>query len=130
MAKQSALEKNAIEQRQEELVRSDYNFNDEYSVLHPDALSTGDPQGKGSGHGGHTHYIPDENKPKTLIDYSNLDTTDSNIGGEYDINGRNGIGGREFLKNISLYNEENQYGPNSVDTTQNIIDGQIIINYR
>ena len=61
------------------------------------------------------------------MNYSNFDTRSANIGGSYDINGRNGVGGRTFLKNISLYNEENQYGPNLIDTTANVQDGQIII---
>ena len=62
-----------------------------------------------------------------MMDYSNFDTESSNIGGSYDINGRNGVGGRNFLKTISIYNEENQYGPNLIDTTANEQDGQIII---
>lgn len=125
--KQTCLESKGIEKRQETLVRNDYNRNDQYSEVHPDALSNGDPLGKGSGFGGHTHSIPDCNKPQTLIDYSNLDTHSSNLGGSYDINGRNGNGGREYLKTISKYNSENQYGINSVDTTKNVEDGQIVI---
>ena len=64
---------------------------------------------------------------KSMMDYSNFDTKADNIGGSYDINGRNGVGGRTFLKNISIYNEENEYGVNSVDTTANVEDGQIIV---
>ena len=127
MGKQTCLEKNAISKRQEELVRNDYTRFDEYSETHPDALSNGDPQGKGSGYGGHTHSVPNCDLPKGMIDYSSIDTRSENIGGSYDINGRNGIGGRNFLKAISLYNEENEYGINSVDTTLNIEDGQIVI---
>lgn len=127
MGKQTCLEKNGIERRQEELVRNDYNRTDDYNDRHPDALSTGDPQGKGSGNGGHTHSIPNCDLPKGMYNYSSIDTVSENIGGSYDINGRNGIGGRTFLKNISLYNENNQYGINSVDTTLNIEDGQIVI---
>ena len=127
MAKQTCLEKTGIEKRHEQIVRNDYNIQDEYSALHKDALSDGDPLGKGSGHGGHTHSIPDCNKTSNLMDYSNFDTSAQNVGGSYDINGRNGIGGRNFLKTISLYNEENQYGTNLVDSTANVQDGQIII---
>lgn len=127
MAKQTCLEKVGIEKRHDTIIRNDYNIEDQYSQIHKDALSDGDPLGKGSGHGGHTHYVPDCNKPSTLMDYSNFDTEAKNIGGSYDINGRNGVGGRNFLKNISVYNEENQYGPNLVDTTANVQDGQIII---
>lgn len=127
MAKQTCLEKVGIEKRHDTIVKNDYNIEDQYSQLHKDALSDGDPLGKGSGHGGHTHYVPDCNKPSSMMDYSNFDTESSNIGGSYDINGRNGVGGRNFLKTISIYNEENQYGANLIDTTANEQDGQIII---
>lgn len=127
MGKQTCLEKNAIEKRQEELVRNDYSKVDEYNSNHPDALSNGDPMGKGSGNGGHLHSVPNCNLPKTMYDYSSIDTRSPNIGGQYDIEGRNGIGGRIFVQNINLYNEENEYGINSVDTTLNIQDGQIVI---
>ena len=127
MAKQTCLEKVGIEKRHDTIVKNDYNIEDQYSQLHKDELSDGDPLGKGSGHGGHTHYVPDCNKPSSMMDYSNFDTESSNIGGSYDINGRNGVGGRNFLKTISIYNEENQYGPNLIDTTANEQDGQIII---
>ena len=135
---QTALEKIGIDVRQGEQVRpgenvgnildNDYNKNDEYSVTHKDALSDGDPQGKGTGHGGHTHSIPDHSKPSTMYDYSNIDTEKG--GGQYDIEGRNGIGGRTFLKNISLYNENYQYGPGIIDTRANQADGQIVIGYK
>lgn len=126
---QSCLEKKGIEKRGELLVRNDYTRHEEYNETHPDALSTGDPLGKGSGNGGHTHSIPDCNRPSGMIDYSNFDTHSEKIGGSYDINGRNGNGGRDFLKAISKYNSEHQYGVNSVDTTLNVQDGQIVIRY-
>ena len=127
MAKQTCLEKIGIEKRHDTIVRNDYNIEEQYSQLHKDALSDGDPLGKGSGHGGHTHSVPDCNKPSSMMDYSNFDTESSNIGGSYDINGRKGVGGRNFLKTISIHNEENQYGPSLIDTTANVQDGQIII---
>ena len=119
---QTCLEKKGIEARNEALVRNDYTRIDEYSALHPDALATGDPLGKGTGHGGHTHSVPDCTKP-TSIDYSNVDI--ENGGGLYDIEGRNGVGGRIFLKNISVYNETMEYGPTLIDTSLNVADGQI-----
>ena len=121
---QTCLEVKGISARNESLVRNDYTRVDEYSAIHSDALSNGDPQGKGSGHGGHTHSVPDCTRPST-IDYSNFDT--ENGGGLYDIAGRNGVGGRTFLKNISVYNENYEYGANLVDTTLNVQDGQIVI---
>ena len=127
MAKQTCLEKKGIEKRQETIVRNDYNKEDVYSETHKDALSDGDPLGKGSGNGGHTHSVPDCTLPQGMMNYSNFDTHSQQIGGSYDINGRNGVGGRNFLKAISVYNEENQYGTNLIDTTANVQDGQIII---
>ena len=119
---QTCLEKKGIEARGEALVRNDYSRVDEYSELHSDALSNGDPQGKGTGIGGHTHSTPDCTRPSS-INYANFDT--SNGGGLYDIEGRNGVGGRNFLMNISVYNAQHEYGPNSVDTSANIADGQV-----
>jgi hypothetical protein len=121
---QTCLEVKGIEARNESLIRNDYTRMDEYSALHSDALSNGDPLGKGTGHGGHTHSVPDCTRPSS-IDYSNFDT--ENAGGLYDIEGRNGVGGRNFLKTISVYNEEYEYGANLVNTSANVADGQIVI---
>jgi hypothetical protein len=121
---QTCLEVKGIEARNEALVRNDYNRVDEYSATHKDALSDGDPQGKGTGHGGHIHTVPDCTKP-SAIDYSAFDTERG--GGLYDIEGYNGVGGRIFLKNISVYNENYEYGANLVDTSANVADGQVRI---
>lgn len=121
-AKQTRLELQGMTSRPEALVRNDYESNNEYNDLHTDALGNGDPQGKGTRHGGHRHSTPDANKPKA-IDYSDIDTL--NGGGLYDIEGRNGQGGRTFLQNISLYNAEYEYGPNLVDTSANRGQGQV-----
>lgn len=118
---QTYLEQKGIESRNNLLVRNDYDTSVEYSTLHPDALSTGDPLGKGTGIGGHTHTTPDFSKPSTQMNYSNFDTTKG--GGVYDVEGRNGVGGRNFLMNISKYNAENEYGAHLIDTSAN--NGQI-----
>ena len=123
---QTCLEKRGIPARASALTRNDYNVNDPYSERHPDALSTGDPQGKGTGSGGHTHSVPNCNLPISLMDYSNFDTS-NNAGGLYDIEGRNEIGGRNRLVAINIYNEENEYGANLVDSSLNIADGQVVI---
>ena len=122
---QTCLEKRGMEERHEEITRSDYNINNPYSETHSDAISNGDAQGKGTGHGGHTHYLPDCTKPVGRIDYSNFDTV--NGGGMYDIDGRNGISGRKRAMAISLYNQENSYGATTVDTTANVNDGQYFV---
>ena len=127
MAQQTNLEKKGFEKRQELEVRNDYTRNDQYSSSHKDALSDGvSPLGKGTGHGGHTHVIPSDDKSNiTGYDYSQFDT--QNGGGVYDIKGRNGIGGRTFLAAISKYNESHEYSRNNIDTTLNIEDGQYIM---
>lgn len=119
---QSCLEKRGIEERNTEIVRSDYNSNDPYSQTHMDALSDGDAQGKGTNHGGHTHWLPDCNLNTNTINYSNFDT--ENGGGLYDIKGRNDIGGREKALASSMYNKEVPYSASLVDTTLNLAEGQ------
>ena len=123
---QSCLEKNGIEERAVEMVRSDYNAENPYSDAHKDALSDGDPLGKGTGYsGGVKDTLPNYNGTRGMIDYSNFDT--ENGGGSYDIDGRNGIGGRIRSLARSMYNKENMYGSNLVNTEQNIIDGQYYV---
>ena len=119
---QTCLEKRGMEERHQEITRSDYNIENQYGPTHKDAISDGDPQGKGTGHGGHTHFLPDCTKPTTTINYSNFDS--ENGGGYYDIEGRNGISGRKRALATSLYNKEIQYGPTLVDTSANVADGQ------
>lgn len=121
----TCLEKRGMEERHIEIARSDYNINDQYGPTHKDALSDGDPQGKGTGHGGHTAWLPDCTLPTTYINYSNFDT--ENGGGEYDINGRNDIGGRIKALASSMYNKEMPYGPTLVDTQASVNDGQVVI---
>jgi hypothetical protein len=119
---QTNLEKKSIEARNTALVNNDYTSKDGYSTLHSDAISNGDPLGKGTLIGGHGHSIPNQDIP-SVIKYENFDTSQG--GGLYDIEGRNGIGGRNFLMNISKYNAtyEYGYGVNSIDTSAN--EGQI-----
>lgn len=127
--KQSYLEKQGIEARREQIVRSDYNKADAYSEEHEDALSNPNDKnkalGKGTGNGGHQHYRPNHDLPPTLINYSNMDTTAG--GGAYDIHGRNDVGGRNRLISYNLYNNDNAYGPDSVDSSMNIEDGQYVM---
>ena len=118
---QSCLEKRGIEERNAEIVRSDYNIEDQYSATHKDALSNGDAQGKGTNHGGHTHSLPDCTKGP-MIDYSNFDTTHG--GGAYDIDGRNDIGGRNKNVAFNLYNATRPYGANLINTELNLKQGQ------
>ena len=122
---QTCLEARGIAERHEEIVRSDYNIENQYGATHKDAVSDGDNKGKGTLHGGHSHYLPDCTKPTNAIIYSNFDT--ENGGDCYDIKGRNGIGGRERALASSMYNKEAMYGANLVDTTLNQQDGQYFV---
>lgn len=124
MAKQSRLESEAIDKRHELEVISDYQKNtNEYSEQHEDALSNGDPQGKGTGIS-MGYSIPGQTTNKG-INYANIATNSG--GGLYDIEGRNGIGGRKYLETINMYNSENSYGVDSVDTSKNAAEGQFIV---
>lgn len=122
---QSCLEARGVEERHVELIRNDYNRENEYSAIHPDAVSDGDIKGKGTMHGGHGASLPDCTKPNGQIDYRNFDTTQG--GGFYDINGRNDIGGRDRAMSSLLYTKDMPYGANLINTTQNQTDGQITI---
>lgn len=121
----TCLEKRGMEERHREIRLSDYNIDDQYNSTHKDALSDGDPQGKGTGHGGHTHWLPDCTLPTSYINYSNFDT--ENGGGEYDIHGRNDVGGREKALASSMYNKEMPYGLSLINTQASVNDGQVVI---
>lgn len=112
---QSKLEKTGIEERKNETLKSSYNVGDQYST-------TNTTNGKGTNHGGHTHWLPDTSKTSTTIDYSNFDT--ENGGNVYDIEGRNNIGGRKNAIASSLYNQEHQYGLHLIDSEENQRQGQ------
>lgn len=125
----TCLEQRGMEQRSVELARKTYNKENPYGANHPDALSDGDPNGKGTGSGGHTAFLPDCTKPKNYFNYSNFDT--KNGGGSYDINGREGHPGRFEQMNRSLYSEGegHEYGSKLVNTALNVAQGQVTINY-
>lgn len=116
---QTCIEKRSIEERNKEIVRSDYNKENQYNAAHKDALATGDAQGKGTGHGGHTHSLPNCDGQLNVISYSNFDTQiSSNAGNKSDNDARN----RALAR--SLYNNENVYSAKLVDTTENVREGQ------
>ena len=120
---QTCLEINAIEERQKEISRNDYNSEggNRYDASHRDAKSDGDPQGKGVG-GSHGFSLPDCSKPKNMIDYSNFSM--ENAGGQYDLEGREGRSGYNRSMVRSLYNKDYQYGANLVKTKENVAQGQ------
>jgi hypothetical protein len=127
MGKQTCLEKAGILERKDEIVRSDYNIEDQYSSTHKDAISDNDAQGKGHPTvKGHTHWLPScDGMPNNMIKYDNFATSpEDSIGGLYDIEGRAGIPGRKQQMARSMYTYEDQYGPTSVDTSANVSEGQ------
>lgn len=113
---QSKLEKVSLDERKNETLKSEYNIEDQYSAKHNDALTSGDKKGKGTGHGGHTHFLPDQSKASTTIDYSNFDT--ENGGNSYDVDGR-----KKAIAS-SLYNKDYQYGAHLINTEENQRNGQ------
>jgi hypothetical protein len=132
MAKQSNLEKIGFERRNEnELIRNDIQKNQPYGADHDKAMWHGEedeshPLGKGTGDGGHQHSVPMEYNEMSRNQIRPQFNTEEG-GGSYDIHGRQGVGGRQWLQSISIYNRENQYGLNSVNTEENIADGQYFV---
>ena len=124
---QSTLEKKGIERRKVEILRNDYEIDNQYSFEHDDALTHEDeahPMGKGTGEGGHGYTLPNPNLSPYIIDRSNFNTQDG--GGSYDKYGRNGVGGRYKLQGINIYGPNNEYGRESVEVDMNII-GQYLV---
>lgn len=124
---QTCLEKRGIEARSTQTNRSEYNVNNQYGPTHKNAKSDGDVKGKGVG-GSHGHWLPNCNADTHMIKYDNFSTNPAdNIGGEYDIEGRNGIGGRKAALASSLYNYLEPYSPNLIDTSKNQAEGQYVV---
>lgn len=91
MVETTCLEQRSDEARDNHLVRSDYNIEDQYSESHKDALADGDSRGKGTGSTGHGDSQPDCTKPVNVFDYSNFDTNiSSNAGNNADNKARTG----------------------------------------
>lgn len=133
MAKQSNLEKIGFERRNEhELLRNDIQKNQPYDTEHDTAIWHGEndethPLGKGTKHGGHQHSLPKEYNELTKNMPSNqLDIEHG--GGSYDIYGhpKKG-GGRKFLTTMNIYDKNNQYGIDAINTEENVKDGQFFI---
>lgn len=118
MAKQSRLEKEAFIKRPELEMMNTYQETNEYSSEHKNAISDGDVKGKGVGGAAHPYLLPNENESK----HTYKPTIVTNDGG-----GALDIAQRETLQNINIYSELNQYGPNSVDTSKNVADGQYVV---
>lgn len=122
---QSCLEFTSMDARHIQEARSDYQRNNQYSATHPDALASSG-NGKGTGHGGHTHWLPNCRGTIGMIDYRNFDT-DINSGAGNDCD--NAARTRTIQR--SLYNGSNKpYSALLVDTTANVREGQYVNVYR
>ncbi len=100
---QSCLEFTSMDARHIQEARSDYQRNNQYSATHPDALASSG-NGKGTGHGGHTHWLPNCHGTIGIINYSNFDTDiRSGAGNDCDNTARQKSLAR------SLYNNDNNF---------------------
>ena len=121
---QSCLEIISMDERHEEIVRSDYNIENQYSGLHKDALADGDEQGKGTGGGGTMHYLPDCTSfmGTSTFRYDDFDTAvSSKAGNNTDNEARN----TSMVR--SLYSAENPYSEVRIDTSANVREGQFTL---
>ena len=116
----SCLETYSMAERHIEEVRSDYQRTNQYSETHPDALATGDAQGKGTGHGGHSHWLPNCTSQIGVFNFSNFDTAIASGAGNDADNAA-----RQLTLTRSLYNDVNPYG--FIDTTANVLEGQFVL---
>lgn len=125
---QTNLEKLGISTRTTQLAHKDQIYakgtGNEYNESHPNALTPPTPdadgreRGKGTGKPMTYLTLPTTKNPTAGI-IATVDTT--NGGSSKDITQRDA----EILRN--LYSEANQYSELSVDTSANVLDGQIVI---
>lgn len=116
---QTCLEIVGIPTRHTQMARSYYTRELPYSGTHENALATGDRKGKGTGHGGHTHWLPNCKGQLGVFNYTNFDTAVASGAGN-DIDNKM----REESLARSMYNAENPYSAKLVDTTANVREGQ------
>lgn len=121
---QSCLEIISIQERHDEIIRNDYNREEQYNAQHPDALATGDTQGKGTGAGGNQHWLPDCTSfiGTSTFRFDDFDTApSSNAGNDTDNTARK----NSFVR--SLYTAENNYYERKLDTSANVREGQYVV---
>lgn len=108
MAEVTCLEKRSDEARNEQIIRSEYNYNDPYTNQNGDMVGIfkeGDKRTKGTNSPGHGDWLPDCNAPMNVYNYSNFDTSyESEAGNKADIEARNKV----MVK--SKYSAANPYG--------------------
>lgn len=108
-----------MDQRHIQEARSDYQANNPYNALHPDATAA---SGNGKGVGGsHSHWLPNCRGTIGVINYSNFITNISaGAGNDCD----NAARTRTLAR--SLYNGNNAYSALLVDTSKNVREGQFV----
>ena len=117
---ESCLEKTGIEARNEMMGRSDYQRDNAYSELHPDAKAS---SGNGKGVGGaNTHSLPNCDGPINQISYSNFNSV-GEAGNDCDQLQR-----KKSLSR-SLYQKNKEYSALSVNTQRNRREGQYVCSY-
>lgn len=119
----SCLEFVSMDERHRQEARSDYQRDNQYNALHPDALAS---SGNGKGVGGtHSHWLPNCRGTIGVINYSNFITSiESHAGNDCDNAARTQSLAR------SLYNDNNVYSLLSVDTSRNRREGQFVNVYK
>jgi len=117
------MEKRSIDARHEQIVRNEYNNENQYNASHPNALATGDAKGKGTGSQGHGFWLPDCEAQPNVFRYDNFDTDPSSGAGNNVDNER-----RNESMVRGLYNYEHPYDASAIDTSANVAEGQFVIN--
>lgn len=121
----TCLETRSIAERHEQMARQTYTKEDPYHVGHQDALATGDQNGKGTGSGGHTFYLPDctlgiNDFTKS---FNQLDThPNSGAGNCEDNQARN----KAFER--MMYTHLRPYSYMNLDSSRNLAEGQYSVN--
>lgn len=118
----TCLEKISMDERHEELLRNEYNPDNEYSASHQNALNINngdDNRGKGTGSSGHGYWLPDCTGQIGVINYSNFDTDIS-----FNAGNRSDNDARTQSLTRSLYNHTNEYSYSLIDTSANVAEGQ------
>lgn len=119
---QSCLEYTSMDARHEQMARSEFNRDYQYDASYI-ANNAKSGKVKGTGHGGHSHWLPNCRGAIGIINYSNFDTAQTSMAG-HDCD----VAARATSMSRSLYNAENPYG--MIDTTRNVNEGQFVNIYR
>ena len=140
---QTCLENIGLQHRPVLLNKNEYQKEEEYNDKHPNAIADGDGRGRGTEHGGHSHSQPDctvaeyigehfQSPINPQIDTSFESGPNSTGGGDcVDVYGLPGSSptGRNRLLGLNVYDYENEYGMDYVDTHRNRDDGQFVVGF-